>query len=342
MVNPSGDLPDFTRAILLMAKDPSDNLIPVLVDANGNIFALFKGETAGGALHNIRIDTDGQLVIVPRGATGNYLDVDTNGFLTAVLKGEYAGTLHTMAVDDAGRLQAFVLDSEDQWGDVLRVGNAELAARLGSPVTYDWRGQVLYLNTFERGYGAMRPAMSGTGASVSVVPELAMTGGYCVKLVGGSNVATYAQVKIYISGPPSGRIGGMARFAPDGTSKGFAILVTLVTDGFVYVGGVRINLDTDDIEYVSESPTYTKFADVSLYKIKQYWYGLKVVCDFTTKKYVRAMFGRTEWDLSAIDLVKGVAATEEYLTGACEVHSRSGYNDTVYVDQFVLTVGEPT
>lgn len=341
MVNPLGDLPDFTRAILLMAKDPSDNLIPVLVDANGNIFALFKGETAGGALHNIRIDTDGQLVIVPRGATGNYLDVDANGFLTAVLKGEYAGTLHTMAVDDAGRLQAFVLDSEDQWGDVLRVGNAELAARLGSPITYDWRGQVLYLNTFENGIGAMRSVASGTGASVSIVPDFALTGGYTCKLVGGSTPLTYAQIKVYISGPPSGRIGGMARFGPDGAGQGFAVVLTLVIDGYVYVGGVRINLVTDDIEYYDPGGGYTKLADVALYKLRYYWYGVKVVVDFTTKKYVRVMFGRTSWDLSALDLAQGVAATEEYLTATCEVHSRSGYNDTVYVDSFILTVNEP-
>ncbi len=142
--------PDWTRAFLLLGKY-GETYLPVLLDASGNLYAVFKGDKGGGDLVNIKVDANGQLIMIPRGQNGNYLVVDASGYLTTVIKGDYAGALRTVKLDDQGRLSAFVIDSQDAWGQMLQVGNAELAARLGSIVRFDKRGIVMLMDNFDSG-----------------------------------------------------------------------------------------------------------------------------------------------------------------------------------------------
>ena len=65
-----------------------------------------QGEEPGVGLHTVSVDDQGQIIMVPRGSNDNYLDVDANGFLTTVMKGNDTGTLRTLAVDASGKILA--------------------------------------------------------------------------------------------------------------------------------------------------------------------------------------------------------------------------------------------
>lgn len=118
--------PDYTSSTVIRGQDPSGNLVPVAVDASGNLVALIYGSD-GSVLRAVKVDTSGQLIMVPRGQSGNYMAVDASGNLSALLKGaEAGGTLHTLLVDANGQA---VMVPRGQSGNYMAV---DLAGNLAS------------------------------------------------------------------------------------------------------------------------------------------------------------------------------------------------------------------
>jgi hypothetical protein len=190
------------------------NLRTLAVDAGGKLEAIIKG-TDGAALRTIAVDTSGQIIMVPRGTSGNYMAIDADGYMTAVLKGAYGAALRTIGLDDEGRITAYMVDDESQWGDIVKTGNAELAARLGSPVAWDWRGKVIWWTDFEHGLTGLSTFSLGSGGDAVLDPSHSLSGGYSLKLIGGSSLAGYANVKVIVDTPPSPRLGFYARWSSD-------------------------------------------------------------------------------------------------------------------------------
>jgi len=77
---------------------------PVAVDSDGIMLSRLKGYD-GSQLKDVLVDADGQIITVLRGQSGNYVAVDSSGYLTSVLKGTDAdGTLRSLLTDDEGRI----------------------------------------------------------------------------------------------------------------------------------------------------------------------------------------------------------------------------------------------
>lgn len=146
---------DWLRAYALMGKYAGEQ-IQIALGPGGLMYAVLRGEGPEG-LVTVKTDGAGRMIIVPRGESGYYLDVDESGATTTLIKGEKADeTLKTVLVDGDGRLSAFMIDSSDAWGQMLAVGNAELASRTGSITQYDRRGQVILATNFSDGWGPWR------------------------------------------------------------------------------------------------------------------------------------------------------------------------------------------
>jgi len=333
---------DWTRAYLLMAKDGSGNIIPLLVDASGQMYALLRGIDALGAAQTVKVDADGQLYTVLRGASGVDVDVDVNGFLTAVLKGELAGVLTTIAVDDQGRLQAFVLDSESQWGDVLKVGNSELAARLGGLKTWDWRGSQFWATDFSRGTGNMISTLSGTGAAIALSPIYWYSGGYSLKMTGGSTASYLSRAQFYIDHPPSTKCGLEVVFSGLTDYTSIAARFSWYKDNKVYHAEIQnVPGGLNNIKYLNSGGTYTvlgnNFEGVNV----EMWNHMKIVADISTFQYLRALWGETEVDLAGVDCYQFGAGYLNQIVIQIDVVSRSGNNDVKYIDSILFTVNEP-
>ena len=333
---------DWTRAYLLMAKDGSGNIIPLLVDASGQMYALLRGLDALGATQTVKVDADGQLYTVLRGASGVDVAVDASGFITAVLKGELAGVLTTIAVDDQGRLQAFVLDSESQWGSVLRVGNSELAGRLGSPVTYDWRGQVAYFADFSNGKGALTPTLVGTGASLTLVPTYTHYGGYSLALYGGSDATGFAHVVGGIGPSPTLRPGFAISFCQSGAPGKLGAGIVQESGGVRSAGEARLNFLTNTVQVYNGTTgqweslgAFTPGIDTSVF------HNLKLVVDFDTLVYDHVLYDNTEYDGASKPVIGQALSNVPALEFYFWVNTQTGNQGIVYVDTHVLTVNEP-
>lgn len=348
-------------AAILKGATAGESLKTLLVDDSGRIIMVPYGTTTvagtatvtqaakdrevqgaeGETLHTIAVDASGQIIMVPRGQSGYYMAVDANGYMTAVLKGAVDGALTTIGVDSNGRIEAFLLDAESQWGDVLRVGNADLAGRLGSPVTWDWRGNILYVHDFSTGYGPVIAQTAGAGASIVLGPTYGGFGGYALTMTGGSDGSRYARVQLSVGTNPSVRIGVAVRFAISTNTEYVQIQIQRQKGvGSPWAYG-RIDVANGQLQVFKSTLAWQNVGAVDV-NLSAFTYGwLKLVINQSTGYYERILYNDVEVDVSAYQC----AAIETSIKGAIFAElqntSRSGENDVVYLDQIVLTVNEP-
>ena len=136
-----------------VAQDAANRLVammygsagtPVAQDAADKLIAVMQGDNGVA----IAQDVANRLEAVLYGDTG-VVAQDAANNLIAVMKGDFGGVLKTWKVDSEGRGEMFLNDTEDIWGNINTVGLAEAAVRMGSIDSFDRRGSVFYIDTFE-------------------------------------------------------------------------------------------------------------------------------------------------------------------------------------------------
>ena len=311
------------------------------VDGSGNLVALIKGSD-GVDLQTVAVDTDGQIIMVPRGNTGNYMAVDAAGFLTTVLKGTYGATLTTVAVDVDGKLNAFIYDTVDAWGRTSTVGLSEMAARLGSPITFDRSGQIVLMETFEAGAQRWLYETSGTGATIGITPVYSASGGYSLKAVGGSTFAYIARATVKMGVIPVGRMGFAFAFSTPGNFDRIDCTMYLYTGTIVYSVIWRYKDTNDKIYVVNSAAAEVEVGALKIAPRNAYAFNVtKLIVDLTTGKYVKLLMNATEFDVSAVTMYSGADATAPHISWQITLYSRDGQNDTMYFDNIFITAAEP-
>lgn len=277
-------------------------------------------------------------------ADGNQVGVllDDAGNLNCILKGQGATGLQTIAVDENGRIEVFILDAQSQWGDVLRTGNAELAARLGSPKSWDWRGDVYYLTDFSKGTGNLLKYPAGTGSEIVIDPLYWVNGGYSLKIVGGSDDTEDAYIDVWVDHSPSDTMGLEVHISGDLDFEYFYIRIRQYIGGKVLDAGLKITGSPDPrVYYLNSSGNWAGGYTIDFGVNIEMFNHLKVVADFANKKYVRGLWSDHEQDLSTFDLYQSGTGYLNQTVLTVYLKARSGNNDVRYLDYVLATVNEP-
>lgn len=297
MVEAARDFPDFTRGVLLLGVDASGNQVGVLLDIDGNLNCILKGQ----------------------GSTG----------------------LQTIAVDENGRIQAFVLDDESQWGDVIKIGSAEMAARLGSAKAYDWRGKVLVINDFANGIGNAQVTGGGADYVVQVDSAYSVHGGYALKMLGSSTGDFSATGQWVFGKNPSTTLGLEVCWSTSNLADYIDFGLLVRGAGNRYNCRFRVDPGSYSFQYQKSDGSFASI--VSTYPP---WYPyafnyMKIVADFATGKYERFLLNGVEYDLSAYSMQSEAAGFLHSIEVQIEVISVTGQTYGMYLDYFIVTLAEP-
>ena len=356
------ELPDWLRGIVLIGRSGAEYRVvgvdddgylgvilqaaaevtipgDVSVDQNDSIREMQGAD--GPTLRTVAVDANGQIIMVPRGSTGNYMSVDANGFMSTVIKGIYGATLKTLATDDEGNMIALLKDTDDQWGNKVSVGIGELAARLGSPMNWDKRGQVVRIETFADGFGAALTGVSGTGALVILQPTVFQMGGYSCQLTTGTTVNRSATVTIYSDYSPSGRIGLEAVFSMVDQPDNINITATIWTGVYNYTMGSRLNKATGQLQVYNSAAAWVNVTAYSIPAVPQVFFSVKIVLDLDTQYWVRMLAKGAEFDLSAIEAKRVLSGVHPYITFSVQAKEDAAVSHTIYVDRMIITTNEP-
>lgn len=236
----------------------------------------------------------------------------------------------------------------DWWGEsptstIHQVTDAgELAVRLGSPVSFDRRGNVVWYDDFEDGMQRWVTTGAGTGNAVILTSLYPLSGAYCAKLTGGSDGAMYAELSRILFSPVPGGIGVEISFELAGLGDEIDLLVTHYDGAALYRYHVRWVRATADFEYLDSAGAWQDIdASKPLIATSASWHTMKVVFDTVDGEYMRAMLDDEEYPLVGIAPQTGASAVEPTVRLQIDVYSTAGNNHSARVDNVIITQNEP-
>lgn len=218
----------------------------------------------------------------------------------------------------------------------------ELAVRLGSPVIFDRRGDVMWWDDFECATNRYDGELGGTGAALSRVTTRAHSGAYSYQLTAGSDGTSLCE---FIGSEPAlvrSKVGMSVMMNLPGTISRFQVII----ESWDGVNGHLAVLIWDGIantlSYMTAGSVQVVFATaVNLPVNLPTWCAFKVVADLEDNVYVRAIVNNVTYPLPGIALDIYPDARPARVDFAVRLVGRAGYNDVVYIDDLVLTQNEP-
>lgn len=266
-----------------------------------------------------------------------------DGSMYALLQGMTPDDeLRTVRLDNEGRLSAFIIDSVDAWNRMLTIGNAELVARLGSPVVYDRRGQVIFMETFEHGRAAWEDCLGGDDAAVALSPESVARGGYSIKLTTDSGDDHYAGISCLCGLLPVGRMGVAVSFAPVQAFTTFELRLTVETVAEFWEGKMRFDYDNDVLDVYTSADLWEEVGPAEIATVGSRNYNtMKMVIDIDDGYFERVMLNEYEYPITDKALKAGEPVGGRWAQMEVRFNGRADENDLCYVDNAILTSAEP-
>jgi len=219
---------------------------------------------------------------------------------------------------------------------------AEAVARLGSIVTFDRRGDVIRLDDFESGLVKCELSI-GAGGSIVACADTVRSGVLSAKLVTGAVSGRMCTITHHLPQPVLSRMGYEVSFAqlPSPGYIQWTLHLTIYSD--IWYGLLRyVPIDRELLLYGSDGAWKTIDADLWLRSSKYLFHTVKIVMDFDTKYWVRAILNHKEYDLSAYELRhEFITLTEPWIYGGVQISTGDDAAKTVYVDDVIITQNEP-
>jgi len=218
----------------------------------------------------------------------------------------------------------------------------ELAARLGSPVTFDRRGDVVWLDDFESGLSKWEEVGVGTDHAANINSVRARNGGFSCKLTTGKTSDKKSQITHQGAGLVVSKIGVEVSFTLDDNLSSFGFRLTAYSGSRGYVGDICYLPASDELTYQNSEGIDTVFATgVLLHADDELFHTIKAVFDLPNKKYNRVIVDQVTYDLSAYTMRNwSTGLAPRYLLYISGI-TTTDTNVSNYVDDVIVTQNEP-
>ncbi len=266
--------------------------------------------------------------------------VDAAGNILGVLKGDYAGSLKTLAVDDQGRMLAVLTDPEDVFGNPHYMGAAELAARLGSPASGDRRGQVIFMDPGGVNAAQYGHTSSGADSAFAEYGNGASIQPLCYRLLAGPAEDDFISLSKYVPYETPAGVGLELLLARDTKVKTFSMSM-IIQDGVnVTQGGIQVDVVAGKVKYYDSTGTWTDLVTIVAGSSLSSPILLKVRMDPTTGKYLDARVDNTRTDMSALALQVTATATAKLVYTNLVLKCATSGTTTAYLNNLIITGAE--
>lgn len=217
----------------------------------------------------------------------------------------------------------------------------ELAARLGSPIIYDRRGNVLWFDDFEGGLRKWEEVHAGVAGTVRISANYPLSGAYSLFLQAAANddAATWVERWCYYTVP--GGLGLEAAFSLIAGSGDFEMDFWILGKPFSLYPEIRYKESGQILYYRDAGYNWVELASgLNLRKEWTCFHHLKLVIDNTTKKYVRLLLDNVEYDMSALALYQAASTVGDSIKVRIRQRGLTAGCDPLYVDDIILTQNE--
>jgi len=235
-----------------------------------------------------------------------------------------------------------IMDPPDAWGVRHNMGLAELAARLGSPITHDRRGNVIWYDDFESGICNWIGRGSGVAWEVSWSAKTSRRGAFSCYMATTPLIGAYVGIEKYIA---------YASISNTGLEISIANVANwdYMLMGFIHY--TRTDRRTLQVKYEQATgkwyyydalgaPIYTGTTVKLEESIKQANI-IKLVYDASLREYKHLIVNGVITDLSGIPLLIGGTTGFLDVTLRIYIYSDSNAAAEAYVDDVIITQNEP-
>jgi len=219
---------------------------------------------------------------------------------------------------------------------------AELAVRLGSIVTLDRRGDVIFLEDFEA--PILNWSGEGDGAldEQRLYPDKAYMGSQCLYLATSATTDNKSYIARRFHATPNQRYGLEARIALVTTSAYYDIEIWFYTGSKVYKAEWRYDAVNDKLLIWDSTGNWKEIAvEIEAGVLREEWWPSKLVIDSKTKKYVRGLFLGIEYALSDESMEEDDSDVPPGIQVAVEVVTPADAQRGAFYDNLILTQNEP-
>lgn len=218
----------------------------------------------------------------------------------------------------------------------------ELAARLGSLVTLDRRGDVVFLDDFEA------PILNwttgeGTGADKEWLdPDAAYMGSQSLAMETIAAADAFALAERRVQVTPEQRYGLETRFQRVGITAYYDICTWIYDGTHVRKAELRYDRVNNKVQ-ILDSPDHFKAIATGLELPHDYFefWPAKLVIDSKTMKYIRVLFAGIEYDVSDEVMVEDDSAVLPSISIVLRVTTAIDTAAGVRFDNVIVTQNEP-
>jgi len=223
--------------------------------------------------------------------------------------------------------------------------NAYISNMLWGFSPIDSQGRIIYLDTFNNGLSGFTPHNSGSAILPVIKSDISYVPPFAVVCDPGTIVTNESFISRKQFMGLTKRIG--IEFAVEWKNNvpNVSSIIDYNPLGFPsQVGGIMYSHVTQAWQIYDKISGWATFNSAGLPPVNSsIWVQVKLVCDFSTGKYIRAYVGDQLFDLSAFTLGNGTVSTDYdgYLYSDLRANSYGAGCDTGRFGYFLLTKDEP-
>jgi len=219
---------------------------------------------------------------------------------------------------------------------------AELAARLGSPVTFDRRGNVVWMDDFE---GSLAKWLVGTTfgrGEVAISNDHSRSKDFSAKLQTGNMVGDWACLCCSLGLPVISRMGVEFSFATEQYDLGIELSVYLYLPEECLQATIKWATNTSKITYLNSAGGWPELPGLFPANLEEHHFNtVKLVNDFVGKTYGRLLWNNQVIDMSAFPLYHPGGDYPPYLYAHIIIRTEAALTRKIYVDDVIITQNEP-
>jgi len=218
----------------------------------------------------------------------------------------------------------------------------ELCARLGSPITYDRRGEVLWFDTFRHGLTPWKIVTSDGNQLAKITAETCMYDGFSLHMETDGTENAYVVAQRYFTPPVETSWGLEVSYNPTTAFDSLRLVIDYHDGSNHYGAYMMFDRANSCMKVLDADGNWQEVGDFTMNVFYANQFNrIKLVGDFQTKKYVRLLHSQRSYDISDHG-IRGLGSgnspvikTEVYFWGA------TGATSKCYIDAVIFTANEP-
>lgn len=220
--------------------------------------------------------------------------------------------------------------------------HAELAARLGSIVTFDRLGTVIDLDTFVKGRSRWKSSLWGVGGFICLSNYRSLVDGVSLKLSSGTGATPAVQAVWYIAYPALSRLGYEASYALAETLYRVYHSMLIFKGAYYVYFALRWTVTTGVIEYRDAAPGWVDTGINLVPAIHNWMFNrIKLVGNGATEEYERMVINERGFSLKGRYAEQVGAADAPHVQCASQVWGNGAARMVAYLDACIFTETEP-